>query len=143
MSDIKLFNTIENMENKNVISTLIVIMFFLSGINKLHTFTDVVSSLKQKLPYNFPSTFYTLAIIAVILVETLSPIFIINYTFTGKYKQQAQIGVLTLIIFTFLATVLYHPPDFNNYRKSMPFWANISLLGGLLLLSKNLKKNTL
>lgn len=132
-------NITETLENKLMISTLLVIMFLLSGINKLSGFSSVVDSLKQKVQYDMSDNLYNLAIVIVILIEIVAPVIIIYYAFTGNYKQEAYYSVIALIIFTVLATLLYHFPDFSNYKKSIPFWANVSLLGGLLLLSKMIK----
>jgi len=129
----------DTLENKLIISTLLVIMFLLSGINKLSGFSSVVESLKQKLQYDMSDNLYNLAIVIVILVEVLAPLIIIYYALTGNYKKEAYYSVIALIIFTILATLVYHFPDLNSYKKSIPFWANISLLGGLLLLAKMIK----
>lgn len=126
-------------ENKSIIATLLVIMFLLSGIHKLSGFSDVVESFKQKLQYDISHELCNLAIVIVVLIEIIAPIIIIYYSFTGNYKQEAYYSVIALILFTILATLIYHFPDFSNYKKSIPFWANISLLGGLLLLAKMIK----
>ncbi|NDE91588.1 MAG: DoxX family protein, partial [Alphaproteobacteria bacterium] len=59
----------------------------------------------------------------------------------GQYKNEAYLSSIVLIVFTILATLLYHFPDFTNYKKSIPFWANISLIGGLLLIVKIIEQN--
>ena len=132
-------NITDTLENKATIATLLVIMFLLSGINKLSGFSSVVESLKQKLQYDMANELYNLAIVIVVLIEIIAPIIIIYYSFTGNYKQEAYYSVIALILFTILATLIYHFPDFSNYKKSIPFWANISLLGGLLLLAKMIR----
>jgi uncharacterized membrane protein YphA (DoxX/SURF4 family) len=126
-------------ENKSLIATLLVVMFLLSGVNKFSGFNSVVESLKQKLQFDMSNELYNLAIVIVILIEIIAPLVIVYYTFTGNYKEQAYYSVVALIVFTILATFIYHFPDFSNYKKSIPFWANISLLGGLLLLAKMVK----
>lgn len=129
-------------DNQGVITTLLVLMFLLSGINKIYTFGDTVNSLKQKVQYNFSDELYKLAILIVIALEIIAPIIVIYYSITGKRRTEAYYSVIGLIAFTIIATIIYHFPDFSNYKKSIPFWANISLLGGLLLLLKTtIKEN--
>lgn len=57
-------------------------------------------------------------------------------SFTNKYKNLSYYSILSLIIFTLLATIIYHPLNIYSYKKSIPFWANMSITGGLLLLLK-------
>jgi uncharacterized membrane protein YphA (DoxX/SURF4 family) len=130
-------------ENKTIITILLTIMFIISGINKIYTFDETVNSLEQKLEYNINLDFFKFVIFIVILLEIIAPIIIINYAFTGKYKKEAYYSVIALIIFTILATLIYHFPNFTNYKKSLGFWANMSLLGGLLLLAKSINLNVL
>jgi uncharacterized membrane protein YphA (DoxX/SURF4 family) len=127
------------MKNNVVLSILLLIMFILSGVHKIGTFDKTVESLKQKTSLGFTDSFHNLIIAAVILLETIAPVIIIYYFMSGKYKTTAYYSNLSLIGFTVLATLLYHPPDFSNYYKSRPFWTNVSLIGGLLLLSKQIK----
>jgi uncharacterized membrane protein YphA (DoxX/SURF4 family) len=131
-------NIIEKSENQKYIYTLLLGMFIISGINKIFTFNGAVDSLKQKLQYELSDNLYKLAIVIVILLEIIAPILVINYSINGTYKRESYYSVICLIIFTIVATIIYHFPDFTNYRKSVAFWANVSLLGGLLLLAKNI-----
>lgn len=131
-------NIIEKSENQKYIYTLLLGMFIISGINKIFTFNGAVDSLKKKLQYELSDNLYKLAIVIVILLEIIAPILVINYSINGTYKRESYYSVICLIIFTIVATIIYHFPDFTNYRKSVAFWANVSLLGGLLLLAKNI-----
>ena len=117
---------------------LLTAMFFLSGINKLNNFTKTVDNFKGKISYalNINEYIYKIIIIFVIILEILAPIVIVYYYTTGKFKAFSNYTVYSLIIFIILATLLYHPLNINDYFKSIPFWANISLIGGLLLLLK-------
>ena len=130
----------EQVEIPEVSFTLLVLMFLISGINKVLTFDDTVFSLKQKVNYNFSDNLYKLIIIIVILLEIIAPIIVIRYAIKKDYKIEAYYSVIALIIFTILATIIYHFPDIMNYKKSIPFWANVSLIGGLLLLGNTIKK---
>jgi uncharacterized membrane protein YphA (DoxX/SURF4 family) len=138
-----MLNIINNIENKTVIVSLLVLMFVVSGISKIFTFDTVVENLKQKMLYNIASEFYKLVIVMVILVEIIAPIVIIYYSITGNNKREAYYSVISLCIFTVLATLIYHLPDIKNYKKSIAFWANMSLLGGLFLLAKTIKNNSI
>jgi uncharacterized membrane protein YphA (DoxX/SURF4 family) len=126
-------------ENLTIISFFVVLMFFLSGLNKIFTFELSVGSLKNKLSWNLDNNFYNLAIIAVILIEIFAPVIIVYYAQTKNInKKYAYVSVLSLIGFTVLATIIYHPPNFSNYMKSIPFLSNITTIGGLLLLAKTI-----
>ena len=134
-------NIIEKSENQTTIYTLLVGMFLISGVNKIFNFNGAVDSLKQKIQYELSDNLYKLAIVVVILLEIIAPILIINYSMNGTHKKEAYYSAISLIIFTIVATIIYHFPDFTNYKKSLAFWANVSLLGGLLLLAKTIKYN--
>jgi uncharacterized membrane protein YphA (DoxX/SURF4 family) len=118
-----------------IAATLLLAMFLMSGIHKISTFQKAVDNLQSKL--NLDTSVAQLGISAVILLEIIAPIVIIYYLYTRQYKTYASLSILGLIAFTILATIVYHPPDFSNYYKSVPFWANVSLIGGLLLLKNN------
>lgn len=132
-------NTVKKIiENEIFIVVLLVIMFIISGINKVFNFNGTGIGLKEKLNYNIPDYIYNLIIVIVILLEIIAPLIVIYYITTKKYREWAYYSVIALVIFTILATLLYHFPDFSNYKRSLAFWANVSLLGGLLLLAKNI-----
>lgn len=116
---------------------LITAMFFLSGFQKIITYAKTVDNLKGKTNINVNTEIYHLVILLVILLEILAPVIIVYHCITGEYTAYSNYAIVSLIIFTILATLLYHPLDITNYYKSIPFWANISLIGGLLLLLKD------
>jgi len=60
---------------------LITLMFFLSGIEKIYTFSKTTMDFSNKT--NIPLTLSKLVISGVILLEIIAPIIIISYTFTG------------------------------------------------------------
>lgn len=127
------------MTSNVVLSVFLLIMFILSGVQKIGTFEKTVESLKQKTSLGFTDSLNRLIIILVILLEIIAPIIIIYHFTSGKYKTHAYYSILSIVGFTVLATLLYHPLDFSNYYKSRPFWTNVSLIGGLLLLSEQIK----
>jgi uncharacterized membrane protein YphA (DoxX/SURF4 family) len=132
--NINLFDKVDNY----FIASLLLVMFVLSGIDKIYNYDKVVVNLQGKISIELPLIFYQLLAIIVIIIEILAPIIIIYYFYSKKYSYYAQYSILILILFTILATLMYHFPDFSSYKKSIPFWANVSLIGGLILLSKNI-----
>ena len=126
----------ELIENPIFISAFLLSMFFVSGINKIFSFQETVDSLTNKIPFEiFSNLVINLVIMLVILLEIIAPLLIIYYFISGNYKKYAYYSVVSLSIFTILATILYHPPKFS-YKKSLGFWSNMTLFGGLLLLAK-------
>jgi uncharacterized membrane protein YphA (DoxX/SURF4 family) len=120
---------------------LLTSMFFLSGFNKITKFTKTVENLQSKMNnMNINENIYKLIIVLVVILEILAPIIIVYYYITGKYKLYTNYAIYGLIIFTILATIIYHPLYINDYFKSIPFWANLGLIGGLLLLVKDVNK---
>ena len=115
---------------------LLTTMFFLSGFHKIITYTKTVNNFRGKININVNEQIYHLVILLVILLEILAPVIIVYHYITEEYSSYSNYAVISLIVFTILATLLYHPLDMTNYYKSIPFWANISLIGGLLLLIK-------
>jgi uncharacterized membrane protein YphA (DoxX/SURF4 family) len=125
------------MKNISVLAAiLLTTMFFLSGFQKIITFAKTVDNFRGKININLDDNIYNVVILLVILLEILAPIIIVYHYVTGEYKTYSNYAIYSLIIFTILATLLYHPLHFDNYYKSIPFWANISLIGGLLMLIK-------
>jgi len=124
-------------EDDRLITTLLVVMFFVSGIHKSLNYEKTVENVSKRV--NVSQGLAKLGTILVILLEIAAPLVIVYSLFTNEYKDYAYYSAISLVLFTVAVTVLYHPPDFSNYYKSVPFWANVSLIGGLLLLAKNLK----
>jgi uncharacterized membrane protein YphA (DoxX/SURF4 family) len=131
-----------------IAASLLLIMFVLSGINKVSSYESTVENLNKKLLEIIPKTSLDLktisniGIIIVTLLEIVAPIIIVYYIFSKNedYKQYAKYATWGLIIFTIVVTIMYHPPTFFSYYKSIPFLANMSLLGGLILLSNVMDK---
>ena len=114
---------------------LLLIIFFLSGIDKIKNFKATVSGFKnvfflKKLP-NF---IYNLIIFLVIVLEILGPIIIIYNSQTNRLSQLAYYSSISLAIFTILATYLYHNP-ITQKGQFYYFMKNVSIIGGLLVLS--------
>ena len=110
---------------------LLLIMYFLSGFDKITNFDNISKGLKNKI--SFPIILCKLSIILVIILEICAPVLIIYSLVYGKYTYYSYIATNMLIAFTIFATILYHfPTQPNQYYY---FMKNLSIIGGLLLLS--------
>jgi uncharacterized membrane protein YphA (DoxX/SURF4 family) len=120
-------------------SVLLTLLFILSGYNKLNNITKVAEGLKNKVNFDINFDLYKLAIIIVIFIQLVCPSIILYtvYTKNKKYNKYAYYSIIALILFTILATLLYHfPPTGKNYYS---FISNVALIGGLLLLTEKFK----
>ena len=116
-------------------AVLITLMFFLSGIEKIYTFTKTTMNFSNKT--NIPLALSKLVISGVILLEIIAPIIIISYTFTGLFNLLPlfKTALISLIIFTILATIMYHNP-FKSSKNYYTFITHLSIIGGLFALYK-------
>lgn len=104
-------------------------MFLLSGLQKIYKlgrtqtkqFTDV---------FGMPYTIATMLIFAAGVYEVFSVFLILKHELFTENRQQARLGVLGLIIFTILVTILFK--IFPRF-KFIQFLSNLSVLGGLIL----------
>ena len=116
-----------------LISTIyITLLFFLSGFHKIKDFTQVVKGFMNKT--SIPLILSKIIIGGVILLEIVAPFIISLYSYNPNPMLHAytKMSLLGLILFTILATLIYHFPPFgSNYYA---FMSNLSTLGGLLLL---------
>jgi uncharacterized membrane protein YphA (DoxX/SURF4 family) len=119
-----------------LISTIyITLLFFLSGFDKIKNFTQVAKGFMNKT--NLPIMLSKIIIGVVILLEIVAPFIISLYSYNHNpmLYTYTKMSLLGLILFTILATVIYHFPPFGSNYYS--FMSNISTLGGLLLLYKH------
>jgi len=122
-------------------SIFITLLFFLSGLSKIKNFMDVTKGFitKVKLPLGLgklPLALGKFIIGMVILLEIVAPLIITLYAYNpvSQLRMYTQVSIIGLVIFTILATVLYHfPPTGSNFYSTM---SNLSTTGGLLLLYK-------
>ena len=113
-------------------SLFITLLFFLSGFNKIKDFNQVVKGFVNKT--KIPLFLAKIVILGVILLEIIAPLIITLYSYNlnkGLYLY-TKLSIIALIIFTILATLIYHfPPVGSNYYS---FMSNLSTIGGLILL---------
>jgi hypothetical protein len=122
------------MEIVFISSIFITLLFFLSGFNKIRTFISTAKGFSNRT--NFPLALAKIVIVGAILLEILAPFIISVYAYTHNsvLKDYAILSVVGLIIFTVLATIIYHfPPQGQNLYSCM---SNLSTIGGLMLLYK-------
>lgn len=114
---------------------LLLLIFFLSGINKIQNFKSTVSGFKNIFfSKKLPNFIYNIIIFLVIILEILAPIIIIYNSQTNNLSQLAHYSSITLAIFTILATYLYHNP-ITQKGQFYYFMKNLSIIGGLLVVS--------
>jgi len=124
-----------------VASVFLLLMFFISGVNKCFKFDDTVTSVKSRIPMLTNNTLASIVIVMVILLELVAPVVIWTFGFskmmgntTPLLKNASVVASILLIIFTIIATLVYHPLNFNaSYMKNVAFFANTSVTGGLML----------
>ena len=120
-------------------SFLLLLMFLLSGFNKLFNLQQTADYLKNKVNFNIPNIFYILAIIIVIIIEICCSLYILYSIYNNTYNNYINYSIYAIIGFTILATLIFHfPPVGKDYYS---FMSNLSIIGGLLLLSQHIKKN--
>ena len=114
----------------------LLLMFLLSGVNKVMHFGTTVQSLVSKAPWwPLPSV----SIVVTILLEILCPLMIVYTLLTSEFTMASKLSVLALLAFTITVTLIYHPLKLKStYMKNIPFLSNLSLVGGLGLLSLSL-----
>lgn len=116
-----------------IILVLITLMYFVSGLKKSINFNNVVLGFKKKIYINMPTYIYFIIILFVIILEILAPLFIIKASLNYNYKQFGLYSAYALVIFTILATLIYHFPPFGN--TYYPFISNITSIGALLYIN--------
>ena len=129
-----------------IASIFLLLMFVLSGINKVFKFNGTVESLESKLPF-LSHKLAIVGIVSVIILELLAPFLIWTYLGLNMLSEQqknihvhnllkktSMIAVILLILFTIIVTLIYHPLNLSkSYMKNLAFVSNTSLTGGLLV----------
>lgn len=113
---------------------MILLMYFLAGVNKAHNFSQTVSGFKNMFFFKkLPNVFYNLAIFLVVVLEIFAPIVIMYSLQTNLYSDLAYYSSVGLAIFTVLATLIYHFPPLGGQYYA--FIKNLTATGSLMLLS--------
>lgn len=117
-----------------LISTVLISLIYVkAGFNKINNFTSTVKGLKEMFPVKtLPNKFYELAIILVIIIEIVAPLILILSNFVPVLFSVARVAIYSLIIFTILATLLYHS---NEGLMKLIFDKNLAIIGGLMAMA--------
>ena len=114
-------------------AVLITLLFFFSGFEKIANFAKSSGKFAKKL--GFPLLLAQLIIVGVIILEIVAPSVIATFFYTGNptLVPYFKLAVMSLVLFTILATIIYHNP-LKNKEKYYAFMSNLSTMGGLLAL---------
>lgn len=117
-----------------LISTILISLIYIkAGFNKINHFTSNVKGLKEMFPVKtLPNKFYELAILLVIIIEIVAPLVLILSNFVPVLFNAARVAIYSLIIFTILATLLYHS---NEGLMKLIFDKNLAIIGGLMAMA--------
>jgi uncharacterized membrane protein YphA (DoxX/SURF4 family) len=107
----------------------------MSAIHKINNFSSTVKSLQAVFWIkNLPVQFFQLSIIGVIILLITAPIVMVYSVFNKSFINYAKLCCYALIVFTILATLLYHFPTDPSERIN--FMKNTGIIGGFLALSE-------
>ena len=107
------------------VSILLLLLFFVSGVQKIFSFGSSVSGFMKQTSLSLQVS--QLAILLAIAIEVLVPLIVWyeSYKHNSVYSKTA---LACLILFTIIATAIYHGHDMSGILK------NGSIIGGMLLL---------
>ena len=128
-------NIVKNILN-NTGLILILILYILSGIGKINNFDKTSKILMKKFLIKLNLIFFKLIIIGVIILLIGGSSFLIYANFTKKFNLIRKIILSALIIFTILATLLYHYPPVGADKYH--FLKNLSITGAFTYALSNL-----
>jgi phosphoglycerol transferase MdoB-like AlkP superfamily enzyme len=80
------------------------------------------------------SLIYNTAITGVIGLLTLGSLLILYSLYTSKYEEYAYVATIGLAVFTAMTILIFHFP--TNPSEMISFTKNLSIFGGLMLLSR-------
>jgi uncharacterized membrane protein YphA (DoxX/SURF4 family) len=118
--------------NSFLLSTIIIaVSIAIIGIPFLVYFKKY---LNQNFSKAFISLIYNAAIIGVIGLLTLGSVVILYALYANSYKEYAYTATIGLAAFTAMTILIFHFP--TNKAEVISFTKNLSILGGLMLLSQ-------
>lgn len=117
----------------NLSKILILAIFFISGLGKFNDFNGLLETVRKvgmPLPH--------LAALGAVLIELIAPVIIMlsnknNDRNAFIDKKYGKLSVLSLIVFTVLATYFFHN-FFKDKSQYYAFMKNIAIIGGLGIL---------
>ena len=121
------------MNDKLLASIFIGLLFFQAVFNK--NLTSTPKSLQMKLWKWIPFWIYQVVIIGVILLEFIAPLVMVYSSIDDRFNIYGQYTIIALIIFTIMATILYHK------FGSGSFYSHLAIIGGLVALLGLFRKN--
>ena len=117
---------------KNLVAAILLLFIFVvAGVGKIRNFTSTSIGMKNMTNLKFlPDIFFKFAIFMAILIEIVAPLIIIGNIFNLTSNRLAKYSIISLIIFTIFATLIYHFP--TNPGQKNPFMKNVAIIGGLI-----------
>lgn len=115
-----------NINFETLSAFLLTLLYFQSALNK--NLTTTPKGLQERFIKSIPLLFYKFIIVCVILLELIAPIIIVYSTIDKSYRKEGKCATLLLILFTIVATLLYHKP------LTLSFYSHLSIIGGLIAL---------
>ena len=117
-----------SMQTNNVYLFLL-ISVVIAGIPFLAYFKKYLNQYKALV-----SIIYDAAITGVIGLLTLGSLLILYSLYTNKYQEYAYVATIGLAVFTAMTILIFHFP--TNKSEMISFTKNLSIFGGLMLLSQ-------
>ena len=112
-------------------------LFIGSGINKIKNFESTADVLSKKIGFNKMPKIVSQLSIAVAIVLLLAGSLYVLYTIfmrqESREKLPYNLTVIALVLFTILATILFHNFIVDPSQK-IHFMKNLAIVGGLILL---------
>ena len=121
---------------KIILVIMISLLYLSSAFNKITNFTKVATGLKNKLDssilFNWiPFDISYVALIFALILLLVGPGLLL-YGVYNDINKYIKYGIIVLIVFLVLATIIYHPITDSKERWDM--LKNISLIGSLGLI---------
>ena len=110
----------------------ILLIYFLSGINKLFNFSLTANGINEKFIFNkLPKFITNVCLLSVILVWIIGSVLLVY----AKLKNKNNFGrflSITFLLFTLIITGYYHNPIIDSSQK-IQFLKNLSIMGSFVL----------